>query len=430
MENDLLEVGIGMNSITILKGNVMFAPELGGLNCVENGYIVAEHGRIIDVFAELPGKYAVAEIEDFGDALITPAFVDMHLHAPQYSMVGLGMNLQLLDWLNTYTFKTESLYGDAGFAREAYGQLAAELISKGTTRVCMFSSLHRDSTLILMEELEKAGVTGYVGKVNMDRNSPAELSESTEQSKAETLRWLEECGRFKHIKPIITPRFTPSCTNELMEWLGKTAGVRDLRVQSHLSENLAEMAWVRELHPDCERYWQTYNKYGLWKHNTVMAHCVHCDAQERAAIKRAGVVVAHCPDSNLNLISGIAPVRTMLREGIRVALGSDMAGGAMLSMTQTATMAIRVSKLRWYADHTEDFLTVAEAFYLITTAGQQFFEAGPGFKPGDMLHAVVLSDKKLPKTRTLTNTERLERIVYLAQERDITAVYSEGRRVK
>src|SRR5699024_5261177 len=121
--------------------------------------------------------------------------------------------------------------------------------------------------------------------------------------------------------PILTPRFTPSCTNELMAWLGRTAAERNLPIQSHLSENDREVQWVRELHPDCGQYWETYAKYGLWNDRTLMAHCVWSDQRERAAMKEAGVTVVHCPDSNVNVCSGVAPVRTMVEEGLKVALG-------------------------------------------------------------------------------------------------------------
>ena len=158
--------------------------------------------------------------------------------------------------------------------------LARDLAMNGTTRVCMFSSLHTDATWILMEELERAGVTGYVGKVNMDRNGlPGILQETTEESVRETLRWLEGC-HFDHVKPILTPRFTPSCTDELMAALGRLAQEKGLYVQSHLSENLGEIQWVKELHPDCQQYWETYDKYGLWKEHTIMAHCVYSGEEE------------------------------------------------------------------------------------------------------------------------------------------------------
>lgn len=283
-------------ALTILKGTVISAPALGRLDVTEGGYLIAEDGRITGVFPTLPERYAGAAVEDFGGALILQAPADLHLHAPQYPMMGMGMDLPLLDWLNTCAFPTEARFADPGYAREAYRRLAADLIASGTTRVCMFSSLHRQATLILMEELEKAGVTGYVGKVNMDRNGGENLQETTEESMSETLRWLEACGDFRHVRPIVTPRFTPSCTDGLMAFLGKLASERGLPVQSHLSENTAEGDWVRQLHPDCGQYWETYAKYGLWNGRTVMAHCVWCDERERRAMKDAGVTAVHCPD--------------------------------------------------------------------------------------------------------------------------------------
>lgn len=415
--------------LEILKGSLAFSVEAEKLITAEEGYIVLEDGRIRGVYRYLPEAYRGAWIKDYGNAIITPSFTDMHLHAPQYAMLGLGMDLQLIDWLNAYAFKTEAMFADEAYARAAYRQLAAELIAKGTTRVCMFSSLHRRATLILMEELERAGVTGYVGKVNMDRNGGANLQEETEESIRETLLWLDEGSGFRFVKPMLTPRFTPACTDELLTALGKIARERDLPVQSHLSENQDEIAWVRSLHPDCAQYWETYDKYGLWKKGTVMAHCVYSDEQERAAIKRAGVVVAHCADSNTSIRSGIAPVRRMLAEGLFVTLGSDIAGGAKLCMLDAATEAIRASKHRW-RETGEDFLKVNEAFYLITGAGQGYFGAQPGFGVGDMLHAVVLDDRYLPETRRLTLPERLERLMYIGGEREIAAVYSEGRKVK
>ena len=256
----------------LVKGNLVYSPRLGELVTLRHGALLLdESGAVEDVLPSAP-EGIDAEVSDWGDALIMPSFVDMHLHAPQYPMLGLGMDLPLMDWLNTYTFKTESRFSDTDYARRIYRRLARDLITGGTTRVCMFSSLHTDATIILMEELERAGVTGYVGKVNMDRNSGEDLRESTEESKRETLRWLESCASFRHVNPILTPRFTPSCTDELMAWLGRLAEQRGLYVQSHLSENEGEIALVRKLHPDCGQYWETYEKYGLWKDHTVMAH--------------------------------------------------------------------------------------------------------------------------------------------------------------
>lgn len=418
-------------AIQILKGNIVHAPAAGELKILENGFIVSDGGKIVGLFDVLPDAYRGAPVVDYGDALIMPSFADMHLHAPQYPMLGMGMDLPLLDWLNTYTFNTEAAFKDKDFARETYRVLARELVDNGTTRVCAFSSLHREATLILMDEFEKAGLTGYVGKVNMDRNSGDVLTETTEESMRETLAWLDE-ARFDHIKPVLTPRFTPTCSNELMAFLGKLAAEKNLPVQSHLSENTSEIAWVRELHPDCAQYWESYAKYGLFNDKTVMAHCVHSDERERQAMKDNGVWVAHCPDSNVNLISGTAPVRKMMNEGVRVVLGSDIAGGAILPMSQVVAAAIRASKVkRIETNWTDDFLTVAEAFYLGTAAAGAFFGAKGGFAAGDKLHAVVVDDARFPTpVRKLTVKERFERAVYLMTKADISAVYSDGRLVK
>ena len=417
-------------SITISKGAVVSAPALGKLEITEGGYLVAEDGNITGVFPVLPERYAGAPVEDYGDAMILQSFADLHLHAPQYPMLGMGMDLPLLDWLNAYTFPTEARFADPDYAREVYQKLARELIESGTTRVCVFSSLHRRATLILMEELEKAGVTGYVGKVNMDRNGIPALQEETEESKRETLRWLEACRDFRYVKPILTPRFTPSCTDGLMDFLGKLAAERGHPIQSHLSENTGEIAWVKELHPDCAQYWETYAKYGLWNDRTLMAHCVWSDARERAAMRDAGVTAVHCADSNQNLCSGVAPVRVMLNEGLKVALGSDVAGGDHLSMFDVTAAAIRASKARRVMDEWgTDFLTVAEGWFLATSAGAAFFGEQPGFAPGNPLHAVVLEDGDLPQPHPMTVRERLERCVYRRQRDAVRAVWSQGRKV-
>lgn len=410
---------------TILKGNLLHTPAFGALESVRAGYLVLEDGVIRGLFPTLPDRYAACPVTDYGDQLILPSFADMHLHAPQYPMLGMGMDLPLLDWLDAYTFPVEARFEDRDFARQVYRRLAEELIASGTTRVAMFSSRHTDATLILMEELERAGVAGYVGKVNMDRSGgPAQ--EGTEESIRETLRWLEAC-RFPHIRPILTPRFTPSCTDGLMAALGELAAERDLPVQSHLSENTGEIELVGRLHPDCGQYWESYRKYGLWKPGTLMAHCVHSDAREQAAMAESGVWAVHCAASNVNLCSGTAPVRELLERGVQVALGSDIAGGDQLAMSQVIVSSIRASKIRQMQTG-EAFLTVPEAYYLGSAAGHRYCGGGAGFAAGSPLHAIVVDDSAMPRpVRELRLEERFERAVYLMEKRHIRAVYSEGR---
>lgn len=415
---------------TVMKGNIVSAPSLGELDITEHGYLVVEDGAIAGVFRDLPPQYRSGELRDYGDCLILQSLADLHLHGPQYAMMAMGMDLPLLDWLDRYAFPTESRYADPGFAREVYSRLAHDLAANGTTRVCMFSSLHRQATLILMEELEKAGIVGYVGKVNMDRNGAPQLQETTKESMSETLRWLEECCGFQHIKPILTPRFTPSCTDELMAFLGELAQERGLPVQSHLSENNAEIELVRTLHPDCRQYWETYAKYGLWNERTLMAHCVHSDQRERQAMREAGVTVVHCANSNNGLCSGVAPVRVMLNEGVKLALGSDVAGGDTISMFDAVADAVRASKSRRIMDGWQtDFLTVPEGWYLGTSAGAAFFGDQPGFAAGNPLHALVLDDSHLLQPHPLSVRERFERCVYYRQPGALREVWSAGKKI-
>ena len=415
--------------MNIIKGNLIFAEKFGELTILEHHYLAYDEHGIEGIYQTLPSAFSNCKIEDYQDALIIPSFSDMHLHAPQYPMLGMGMDLPLLDWLNTYTFPTESHFKDVALARKIYADLASNLVKNGTTRVAMFSSLHVDATLVLMEELERAGITGYVGKVNMDRNGGEDLQETTEESISETKRWIEASKRFAHIKPILTPRFTPSCTNELMQALGDMAKQYDLPIQSHLSENQGEIAWVKELHPDCQEYWETYDKYGLWNNRTLMAHCVHSSDRELSAIKDAGVYVVHCPSSNEDLLSGYAPIRHMMDMGVRVVLGSDIAGGDHISMFDNLTAAIRASKARQVMYGKDRFLTVEEAFYLATSAPATFFDEKPGFAKGNSFHAIVIDDSNVLSVRPLSLKERFERAMYRRQEGAILAVYSENRKI-
>ncbi len=410
----------------VLRGNIICTPAMGKLETVERGWLGLEDGVVRGIWASPPEDWRQVPEEDYGEGLILPSFADLHLHAPQYPMLGMGMDLPLLDWLNAYTFRTEERFADTDYARRVYRRLAEDLIRGGTTRVAMFSSRHTEATWVLMEELERAGVTGYVGKVNMDRNAGV-TQETTEQSMEETLRWLDGC-HWEHIKPMLTPRFTPACSDELMAWLGRLAAERDLPVQSHLSENSGEIAWVKELHPDCRQYWETYAKYGLWRPGTLMAHCVFSDGREQAAMAAHGVTAVHCAASNVNLCSGTASVREMLDRGVSVALGSDIAGGDQLEMSRVVVMSIRASKLR-QMETGAAFLTVPEAFYLGSAAGHAVLGGG-GLEAGRPLHAMVVDESRFPEpARPLSLAERFERAVYLMGRGDIRAVYSEGRKV-
>ena len=202
-----------------------------------------------------------------------------------------------------------------------------------------------------------------------------------------------------------------------------------LPVQSHLSENYGEISWVQELCPESEFYGDAYDRFGLFGNDvkTVMAHCVHSDAREIARMKANGVFVAHCPESNMNLASGVAPIRTYLDEGLHVGLGSDVAGGSTENLFLAMAHAIQASKLRWrLKDDSLKPLTLPETFYMATKGGGAFFGKVGSFEEGYDLDLIVLDDARLKHPQQLSIEQRLERMVYLADEREIHAKYVAG----
>lgn len=242
---------------------MVFTKNIGELTSFENGYLVVENGKINSVYKILPKEYEEYEIIDFKDKLLVPGFVDIHLHAPQINNLGLGADLELLNWLEKYTFPEEAKYKDLDYTEKSYKALVNKLWENGTTSSVIFGSIFKKSNILLSKMISQSGLKAYVGKVNMDRNSPDYYIEDTEQSLIDTEDFIGEVSKIKNIKPIITPRFVPSCSKELMYGLGELAEKYDLKIQSHLSENIDEVKWVRELHPDCKNYIDVYEKYNL-----------------------------------------------------------------------------------------------------------------------------------------------------------------------
>jgi len=270
-----------------------------------------------------------------------------------------------------------------------------------------------------------------VGKVNMDRNSPEILcEESAARSAADTRHWLENTvGRYKNVTPIITPRFIPSCSDELMNELALLQKEFNVPVQSHLSENPIEIDLVKELCPASVSYGDAYDQFGLFGGDapTIMAHCVWPSESEIELLRKRQVYVAHCPQSNENISSGIAPVRCFIDNDIRVGLGSDVAGGCHTSLFRAMTDAIQMSKLRWrLVDSSKAPLTLEEAFYLGTKGGGGFFGKVGSFEQGYEFDALVIDDQKLEPPFKINIADRLARVIYLSDDRHICGKYIRG----
>lgn len=422
-----------MNSF-VIKGDIVFCPYQRQMVAIDDGYIVVRDGVIELPYVELPDSAKDLPVHDFTGKLVMPGMVDLHIHAPQYAFRGLGADMELLDWLTHYAFKEEAKYSDLDYAEKAYTMFADALRYSATTRAAVFGTIHRKSTVLLMDKLEKSGIVSYVGKVNMDRNSPESLTETTEGSYRETVEFLAEVnGRYRNTYPIVTPRFVPSCTDKLLQKLGWLSEQHDIPVQSHLSENPNEIKWVKELCPESRFYGEVYDKAGLFgsNTNTVMAHCVWSTDDEIALMKERGVFIAHCPASNMNVASGIAPIRRYLTEGLKVGLGSDIAGGQSVSIFTAMVEAMQLSRLYWrHIDSTKKPLSFPEALYMATKGGGRFFGKAGSFERGCEFDAIVIDDSTLPHPQELNLRQRAERAVWLGgDQKGLVAKYVRGERL-
>lgn len=416
-----------MSEQQIYKGNILYTPTPEKFSVFQNGYIVVKDGKVAQVTAELPLNADRQTVRDFGECLIIPAFNDLHLHAPQFPLAGLGFDYELLPWLEKYTFKAEAIYQDVGLARELYAAFLQKMWLVGTLRFSAFATIHKDSTLALMEMCWQSGLRGFIGKVNMDRNSPSSLIENRMDSIRDTEEYLERSSDFApYVCPIITPRFVPSTTPALMSKLGEIAERHDLRVQSHLSENISEIEWVKSLHPQAASYADVYLEHGLLRPGkTIMAHCVYLVPEEIELLQERNIFIAHCAQSNADLSSGIMPLRRWMNSGLHCVIASDVAGSHEPNMNRHIVATIEASKI-WRMEHPEDAaVSLPEAFYLATKASGSFFGDVGSFERGYDFDALVIEDA--PNPLSLSAVERLERFIYTGDDRSIIHRFVAGK---
>ena len=419
----------------VLRGGIAFSEDKNRITTYYRGYLVCVEGICKGAFTELPEKYKDLPLYDYGERLIIPGMTDLHVHAPQYTFRGIGMDEELLEWLSTYTFPEEAKYKDMEYAKKAYGYFTEDLRRCFSTRAVVFGTLHNEATIELMDQLEQTGLITYVGKVNMDRNGGQNLQEdSAEASLQATVQWLDAIkGKYQNTMPILTPRFIPSCSDELMKGLGKLAADRGLRIQSHLSENPSEVAWVKELVPESTCYANAYELFdtmGTPAQPTIMAHCVYSDEKEMEILKNHGAFIAHCADSNMNLTSGIAPIRKFLDAGINIGLGTDVAAGSSMNMIKTMLITLQASKMYYrLVDDSVKQLTFEEVFYLATEGGGKYFGKVGSFKEGYDFDAVVIDDSKMYSMRDMSVRERIERMCYNDADAFIKDKFVKGKKV-
>lgn len=226
----------------VLKGDIIYSKTPGSLRCHPDSYLICTDGKVEGIYKVLPDYYDNLPVKDYSGKLIIPGLIDIHTHGSQYPFRGLGMDLELIDWLNENTFPEEGKYADIEYAKRAYKIFVRELSSSATTRACIYATTHKEATTLLMDLLEQTGLKCMVGKVNMDRNCPDYLKEDMQVSIESTKEWLDETLHAYHnITPILTPRFFPTCSESLLKGLAGLQMEYKIALQSHLSENTSEI---------------------------------------------------------------------------------------------------------------------------------------------------------------------------------------------
>lgn len=421
----------------LLRAPLLDAPAFGALRFVPDGALLLDGTRIADAgrFEDLAPRHAGAEVRDLRPCWILPGLMDLHVHLPQYEAVAMD-GLELLPWLETFIFPSEARFADARIARDSAERFFADALAWGTTTAVVYGTIHAEATDAAFQVAEACGIRAAMGKVMMDRHAPETLRETAEASLSDSealiRRWHGAAGG--RLRYALAPRFAPMCSPELMRGVGVLAGRHGAFLQTHLSENREELAWVARLFPEAANYTDVYARHGMLGRRTLLGHGIHLDGPERAAIRGAGASLVHCPTSNAFLASGIMPLRRWLDEGMAVGLGTDVGAGTTLSLWHEMAMACTASKLRW-ADTRGDAdrpLRPAEALHLATAGGAHVLglEGVTGTLDAGGAADFVVVDPRVPDPagRAEDAPERvLSRLLYRGEQAMVRATVVDGR---
>jgi guanine deaminase len=358
-----------------LRGFLIDAPDFGALRGWQNGAVLIENGRIrqvgdYDAVRRLHPPSSISWI-DRRPAAIFPGLIDCHTHLPQYSVVARGES-ELLPWLRQHIFPVEREFTGPKARAEA-PLFFQELARNGTTTVMAYAAIYEDSCGVGFEAAQQSGVRTILGKMMMDLGSYGQI----QPKKALSISLLESerlCRKWHRaadglLEYAFSPRFAVTCSEKLMRGAAELAARFGAYLQTHLAENREELEKVHHLHMTARDYTHVYEKCGLLSSHTVLGHCIHLNSREIAAIAAAQSSVAHCPSSNLFLGSGLMKLDQLLKAGINIGLGSDVAGGPELNMWQVMRAAIEVQKARTNYELNLRPLRPSEAFYLATHGG-------------------------------------------------------------
>ncbi|KYQ88248.1 guanine deaminase [Tieghemostelium lacteum] len=432
----------------VFKGTIIHSIHIHQVELLQNHYIgVSDSGVILflsdddkTVQEHLDShQFQRSDIVDLGRKFIIPGYIDTHAHAPQYHNAGTGTDLPLLKWLEKYTFPVESKFRDLEFAEHVYSKVVDRMLRNGTTTCCYYATIHLDASKLLADIVSRRGQRGFIGKVCMDRHSPDHYIETTDESISNTKEFIRVILEANNplVQPIITPRFAPSCTNTLMTALGDLAKQHNkVLIQSHLSENLDEIQWVKSLYPDIPTYTHVYHHFGLLNERTIMAHAIHLSEDELKLLKQTQSSISHCPVSNFTLTSGNMDIRKVIQHDIKLALGTDISGGFSPSILQVMRDSIKCSNSCSFVDSAHKALSYEEAFYLATVGGSKVVNMEHklgNLLPGKEFDAQIIDPFAPNSPFDVFAGDSLKDIfqkyIFLGDDRNISQLYVKGTKI-
>jgi len=398
-----------------------------------HGGVLIEGGiiRALGPAATLRNAHPQARVHDYGARLISAGFVDAHVHYPQTAIIA-SWGKRLIDWLNTYTFPEEMRLADPAYARQTAERCLDLMLAHGTTTICSFATIHPASVDALFAAAQARGMRVLTGKTCMDRNAPEGLRDTARTAHDDSKALLERWHGVDRLGYVITPRFAPTSSPEQLEALGALwAQFPDCLMQTHLSEQTEEIAWVRRLFPDARDYLDVYERFGLIGPGALFGHAIHLEPRERARLLEARAALIHCPTSNSFIGSGLFDMAGLKAEGQRVGLATDIGGGSSFSMLRTMAAAYEIGQLRGTALHP------AQLWWLATagSAAALGLERRIGrLAKGMEADLIVLDLESTPAIaqrarRADTLWEALFPTIMMGDDRAITATWVHGRPV-
>lgn len=414
----------------LIHADIVYSEDREHLAVHPDSYIAVENGKVKGIWPVIPEKYRNVPVTDHGEGVLIPAFSDLHVHAPQYLNRGLEMDLLLSDWLDKCTFPLEAKYADPQFAKLVYDAFVDDMLANGTMHACVYGTIHTEATSYLLERMERSGIKGFVGKVNMDRSAPENLLENAEESLRKTEVFLEKYSANRNTRPVLTPRFAPTCTRELINGLGKLGKKYNVGMQTHLVESLWEAEQAKLLFPECSCDTEIYERAGLMDNGPVIGgHFIFPSEDDIRVMRKYDSYAVQCPDATISVIAGIMRTGALLDQSMKICLGSDISAGHHIGVFTQAARAVQLSKLKeFYEPEGNRKISFPEAFWMATKQSGALFGGTGSLEPGSVFDALVI-DGLSDAARKLSPEQVVERFCYIGTKENIKGRYMDGQAI-